>query len=215
MYKRGQRCTKEAKDVQKRPKSGTLPTQNFVNDADPFRQRCGHPFINCSTSLNDALNIWHVPPGPDWWQHRMCLDVAQPASMNNAAQSVSLRWLLYHAAVQGAPHGLSLSFNPPPRNAQPNLIFLSYCVAEIDSSLVGRFDVKGIPPPEDAWLSQWGCLHQKNPNAIAFCPTAIVLMRLKFQCFLQSSYMLDTCVLQHRESPWVTCNSMTVVVAPP
>ena len=106
---------------------------------------------------------------------------------------------------------MSLSFKPPPRNAQPNLIFLSYGVAEIDSSLVGRIDVKGIPPPEDAWLSQWVCLHQKKTNAIAFCPTAIVLMRLKFQSFLQSSYMLEACVWQHREPPWVTCYSMTVV----
>jgi hypothetical protein len=88
-----------------------VPTRDdYVNEAKArnaphpeFRQRCGreHPFINCSTSLNDAFNIWHVPPGPDWWQHRMCLDVAQPAGMHSAAQSVSLRWLLYHAAVQG------------------------------------------------------------------------------------------------------------------
>jgi hypothetical protein len=147
----------------------------------------------------------------------MCLDVAQPAGLNSATQSVSLLLLLYRAAVQGAPHGLSLSFKPPPRNAQPNLIFLSYGVAEIDSSFVGSNDFKGIPPPEDAWLSQWVCMHQKNPNhnAIAFCPIVIVLMRLKFQSFLQSSYMLEAaCVWQHSEPPWVTCYSMTVVGPP-
>jgi hypothetical protein len=188
------------------------------NDPHPeFRQPCGreHPFINCSTSLNDVLNIWHVPPGPDLWQHRMWLDVAKPAVMDGAAQSVSLRWLLYHADVQGAPHGLHLSFKTPPRNAHPNLIFLSYGVAEIDSSLVGRIEVKGIPPQENAWLSQWVCMHQKKPNDIAFCPTEIVLMRLKFQSFLQSSYMLEACACQRGEPQSFTCYSMTVVGPPP
>jgi hypothetical protein len=32
---------------------------------------------------------------------RMCIDVAQPAG------SVSLRWLIYSAAMEGAPYGMS------------------------------------------------------------------------------------------------------------
>jgi len=101
-----------------------VPTRNdYLNEAKTlnapypdFWQRCGrdHPFINCSTSLDNALNMWHVPPGPDWWQHRMCLDVAHPAGVKGATPEVSLRWVLYHAAVEGAPHGLSLTFTPPP-----------------------------------------------------------------------------------------------------
>jgi hypothetical protein len=94
-----------------RPKPGTLPTPNFVNDAD----------VNTlSTSLNDALNIWHVPPGPHWWQYRMCLDVAQPAGMNSAAQSLSLRWLLYHARCR-VHHTVCLCLSNPPL-AMPNRI---------------------------------------------------------------------------------------------
>jgi hypothetical protein len=77
-----------------------------------FRQPSGHehPFINCSTSLNNALNIWLVPPGPDWWQHRMCLDIAHPDWANGATPEISIRWMIYHAAVQGAPHGPSITF---------------------------------------------------------------------------------------------------------
>ena len=107
-----------------------VPTRDdYVNEAKArnaphpeFRQRCGreHPFINCSTSLNDAFNIWHVPPGPHWWQYRMCLDVAQPAGMNSAAQSLSLRWLLYHARCR-VHHTVCLCLSNPPL-AMPNRI---------------------------------------------------------------------------------------------
>ena len=52
-----------------------------------LRQRCGrdHPFITCSTSLDNALN---VPPGPGWWQHRVCIDVAHPAGTHSATRTV-------------------------------------------------------------------------------------------------------------------------------
>ena len=72
-----------------------VPTCNdYINQAKAWnapypeiRQQCGrdHPFITCSTSLENALN---VPPGPDWWQHRMCIDVAHPAGIHSATRTV-------------------------------------------------------------------------------------------------------------------------------
>ena len=36
---------------------------------------CVEEDITCSTKLNganDAGNLWVLPPGPDWWQNRIC-----------------------------------------------------------------------------------------------------------------------------------------------
>jgi hypothetical protein len=55
---------------------------------------------------NHTCPLWFLSPGPDWWMDRMCLDVAQPAG------SVSLRWMIYSVAMEGASYGLSLTQNP-------------------------------------------------------------------------------------------------------
>ena len=124
--------------------------------------------------------------------------------MERSIPSISLRWVFYHAAVEGAPHGLFVTFKPPPRDAQPNLIYFTYGIAEVDSSLAGRPGVKGdkSPPSESAWLSNWFCLHLETPNVIAFCPTALALMRLKFQSVVhQTSECWESPEWLHREPP--------------
>ena len=69
---------------------------------------CDHPFINCSSKLFDHGNIWVLPPGPDWWQSRICINLVKAPG-----ERTNLRWLFYSAAVEGVSHGLSLTFNPP------------------------------------------------------------------------------------------------------
>ena len=45
------------------------------------------------------------------------------ASMSGSVCSVSLRWLIYAAAMEGeAPYGLSLTFKPPRRDDPPTLL---------------------------------------------------------------------------------------------
>jgi hypothetical protein len=101
-----------------------------------------------------------------------------------------------------------------PRDAQPNLIYFTYGIAEVDSSLAGRAGVKGdkSPPSESAWLSNWFCLHLEPPNVIAFCPTALALMRLKFQSVVhQTSECWESPGWLHREPPMVTRYCMQMV----
>jgi hypothetical protein len=141
----------------------------------------------------------------------MCLDVAHPADMKGATPTVSLQWVIYHALVQGAPHGLSLTFKPPQRDDQLPLTHLTYGIAEVNSSLVCRIGVKGdqLPPTENALfyslLSQCFCMHQETPNSIAFCPTTLGLMYLKFQFFLQTVYeWWEVSEWQYRKPPVIT-----------
>jgi hypothetical protein len=193
-----------------RPKPGTLPTQNFVNDADV--NTLSSTVQHRSTTLSTSGMCPRAPIGGS----TACASTSLNPQACTAPRSRFLSAGCSTMQRCRAHHTVCLCLSKPPSQCptESHLIFLSYGVAEIDSSLVGRIDVKGTPPPEDTWLSQWVCLHQKKPNAIAFCPTAIVVMRLKFQSFLQSSYMLEACVWQHREPPWVTCYSMTVVGPP-
>jgi hypothetical protein len=99
-----------------------------------------HPFVHCPTSLEVARNLWFLSPGPEWWMDRMCLDVKQPGG------KVSLRWLIYSAAMKGAPYGMSLTFKPPRHDDQPHLIYFRYGHAEVDSSLVWPSAIKSGAP---------------------------------------------------------------------
>ena len=158
-----------------------------------------HPFITCQTSTMDDRNVWFLPPDPDWWMDRMCLDVAQPAG------NVSLRWLIYSAVMEGAPYGMSMSFNPPRHDDPPTLNFFRYCIATVDSRITQCHDVPGDHRPTSGreWLHYWFHMRFTSTSlnsmvVLALRPTANMLMCLKFQStLLQNPGWLESPEWQH------------------
>jgi hypothetical protein len=101
-----------------------------------------HPFMNCSTKILDADNIWVVPPGPSWWQNRLCFDISHDTGADGHRNGqASLRWFMYSDAKEGAHHGVSLTFIPPPLTAQPPFTVETFC---IDYFLFLQEQIKGI-----------------------------------------------------------------------
>jgi hypothetical protein len=90
---------------------------------------------------------------------RICINLVKAPG-----ECINLPWLFCSAAVEGVSHELSLTFTPPPNEAQPHLIFLDYGLVE-----------------EDSWLHTWFRMPPASPTALALCPAVLKLLRLKFQ----------------------------------
>jgi len=139
----------------------------------------------------------------------MCLDVTQPGG------KVSLRWLIYSAAMEGAQYGMSLTFKPPRHDDQPHLIYFRYGRAEVDSSLAQRDEVRSDQSPTTGreGLHYWFRMQFATPTSLALCPTAplalcptaTMLMRLQFQsALLQTPGWAESPKWQHRRPLRIT-----------
>jgi hypothetical protein len=125
--------------------------------------------MTCSTTLLDAENIWVAPgPAPPWWLNSLCLDVSHDTGADGHINpTASLRWFIYATAKEGAQHGCSLTFFPPPVTANPPFIVqvsdtVPFCIEEAEQLLHTCFRMQhGFPP------------------AILLCPFMLKLLRLK------------------------------------
>ena len=151
--------------------------------------------MNCPTAIDDGANIWVIPPGPSWWQlridsvslSRMTMSalywgyarrkqpthpvlyrgVFMPQALQGFASGcVTLRWLIYSAALELAQHRVSLSLISPPRDAQPPFNFEGRYVEEAEQ-----------------WLHTSLRLSPTIPPAIALCPSLLKLMRMKLDLY--------------------------------
>jgi hypothetical protein len=106
------------------PQRGSDPLKSpapWRSAACPETATHDHPFLNCSTKLLDAGNIWVVPPGPDWWQNRICIDIDFFPSEEESFMT-NLRWLLLCSCGRGTTWTVA-DFHPPAdrRTAAPHL----------------------------------------------------------------------------------------------
>jgi len=147
--------------------------------------------MTCPTEIDDGSNIWVIPPGPPWWQNRLCFLIPHDnvcalqglrsqatADTSGALQGcldalqgfasgwVTLRWLIYSAALESAQHRVSLSLISPPLDAQPPFIFWGHYIEEAEQ-----------------WLHTSLRMSPTIPPAMALCPSLLKLMRLKLDLY--------------------------------
>ena len=105
-----------------------------------------------------------------------------------------------------------MTFKPPRHDDPPTLIFFRYGIAEVDSSIAQCHDVPGDQRPTSGneWLQYWFHMRFTSTSlnlmaVLAVCPTANMLMCLKFQSnLLQNPGWLESPEWQHSRPPRIT-----------